>query len=88
MTLTDAIFFRVLVNARAELWLACNSRKLFGSSNDSFSSSFTHWCKIIPQQASQSIPIEVVYEKEGFLYKKEGVSVQMRKETHQALFQF
>lgn len=82
MTLTDTIFFRVLVNARAELWLA------FGSSNDSFSSSFTHWCKIIPQQASQSIPIEVVYEKEGFLYKKEGVSVHMRKETHQALFQF
>lgn len=70
-----------------------NSRKLLRTCDwpESFGSSSGRWTKIQsflksllilnPWQASQSIPIEVVYEKEGFLYKKEGVSIVMRKGT-------
>lgn len=69
-----------------------NSRKLLRTCDwpESFGSSSGRWTKIQsflksllilnPWQASQSIPIEVVYEKEGFLYKKEGVSIVMRNE--------
>ena len=76
----DTIVFFVFAKALADLWLARKFRKLFWSLNEN--TVFVILIQVLilnPWQASQSIPIEVVYEKEGFLYKKEGVSIVMRQ---------